>query len=155
MQKEYKRRQRYNSYIFCIKFKDLSFVNTYILQNSGAINVKLIYDAFVENVQDQRFQKSKKIIKLNDRMYNIISERQISEVQSVYPTDYVTSSDSLTFTEKNDRNISINKPLESIHLKSIAEDSNDMNIDSNRIVLPSDGLSGLYKFVPVTKLKGL
>lgn len=118
--------------------------------------MKLIYDAFVENVQDQRFQKkSRKIIKLNDRMYNIISERQISEVQSVYPTDYESSPDSLTFTEKNDRNININKPLESIHLKSIAEDSNDMNIDSNRIVLPSDGLSGLYEFVPVTKLKGL
>lgn len=107
----------------------------------------------MENIQDQKFQrKLKKTANLNVRMHNIISERKISEIQSIYPNDYESSPDSLTSTKKNDKNININKP--SVHLKSIAEDSNDVNIDSNRIVLPSDGLTGLYEFVPVTKLKG-
>ncbi|XP_035719126.1 RNA cytosine C(5)-methyltransferase NSUN2-like isoform X1 [Vespa mandarinia] len=148
--------QEENKYIAVVNnFSDVKRIQT-SLENSGAINLKLIYDAFMENVQDQRFQKKpKKTIKLNDRMDNIISERQISKVQSVYPIDYESSPDSLTYTENNDRNININKPLELVHLKSIAEDSNDVNIDSNRIVLPSDGLASLYEFVPVTKLKGM
>ncbi|KAF7396121.1 hypothetical protein HZH66_006983 [Vespula vulgaris] len=146
--------QEENKYIAVINnFSDMERIQT-TLENSGAINIKLIYDAFVENIQDQKFQrKLKKTANLNVRMHNIISERKISEIQSIYPNDYESSPDSLTSTKKNDKNININKP--SVHLKSIAEDSNDVNIDSNRIVLPSDGLTGLYEFVPVTKLKGM
>ncbi|KAL2722227.1 5-methylcytosine rRNA methyltransferase nsun-4 isoform X1 [Vespula squamosa] len=146
--------QEENKYIAVVNnFSDVERIQT-ILENSGAINIKLIYDAFVENMQDQKFQKkSKKTTNLNVRMQNIISERKISEVQSVYPNDYESSPNSLISIEKNDRNININKP--SVHLKSIVKDSNNMNIDSNRIILPSDGLAGLYEFVPVTKLKGV
>ncbi|XP_043496222.1 5-methylcytosine rRNA methyltransferase NSUN4 [Polistes fuscatus] len=143
-------------------YSDVEKIQT-TLENCGAINVKSIYDVFLENpeVNNQQSIKqknSKKTTKSNGRIDNVISEKQKAEVQSLYPTDYEPSPEFLTSTEStetNDMTDNINKSLRSVQLKSIADDCNEISIDNSRIVLPTDSTTGLYEFIPVTKLKGL
>ncbi|XP_015171361.1 PREDICTED: 5-methylcytosine rRNA methyltransferase NSUN4 [Polistes dominula] len=140
-------------------YSDVDKIQT-TLENCGAINLKSIYDVFLENQEvikkkSTKKKNSKQTTKSTNRIDNLISENQKVELQSLYPTDYEPPPDLLTSTESNDITDNIDKPLEPAQLKSIADDSNEINIDYSRIVLPTDSTTGLYEFIPVTKLKGL
>lgn len=149
--------QKENKYIAVVNnFSDTERVET-LLQNNGAINLKSLYDVFMKDTKEkgQKSKRQKNSSKLSSRIDNIMLERQTSEVRSVYPTDYESSLECLITKEESDRANKIDKPLDPVHIRSIAEDLNNIKQDINRIVLPSEGLSGLYDFMPVTKLKGM
>ncbi|KAK2585917.1 hypothetical protein KPH14_010501 [Odynerus spinipes] len=152
--------QEDNKYIAVVNnFSDADRIQT-VLENHGAINVKSLYDVFMEDAQERnkksgKQKKSKKSKELSSRMQNIISESQMSEIQSVYPTNYESPLESLTHEKENDTVVNAGKPLEPVRMRSIAEDSNNIKEDTSRIIVPSEGLSGLYDFVPATKLKGM
>ncbi|KAI4501105.1 hypothetical protein M0802_003908 [Mischocyttarus mexicanus] len=109
----------------------------------------------VEEIQTTLEKNSKETTNSIDRIDNIISEKKVSEVQSVYPTDYESHPESLTVTETDNMTDNTNKPLQPVQLKSIDDDSNEIKIDESRIVLPTYNTAGLYEFIPVTKLKGM
>lgn len=152
--------QEQNKYIAVVNnFSDSDRVQI-VLENHGAINVKSTYDAFMD-VEREKKQKSnirrkpKKINDSSNRVHDIISETQMSQVQSIYPTHYESSPESITFEQTREKNVNIDKPLDPVTMKSIVEDSSNIERDVSRIVVPSEGLSGLYDFMPATKLKGM
>ncbi|KAL6258391.1 hypothetical protein P5V15_010349 [Pogonomyrmex californicus] len=125
------------------------------LESYGAMNLRTIYDAYKEHINEKSCksnEKKKKKKQVSSRMKSIISDVQISAVQSHYPVDYTSLP--LSTNDKNDV-IPKEQALHPIEMKSIESDLNKIAIDQNRIVHPNAGLNGLYEFVPATKIKGM
>lgn len=97
---------------------------------------------------------------MQSRMDNIISNTNLSEVQSVYPADHeshlqaLRSEDNSLPTSEDSGFINIDEPLKPVKLQSIEEELNETDIDSTRIIEPGVNISTLYEFVPATKIKG-
>lgn len=123
------------------------------------MNLKTIYETYKEHFDSQPYKSNKKKKKERQteerRVKSLIADTQLSTVQSHYPDcpDYVSLSVSSTQDENKDI-VAKNKALQPVEMKSIETDLNEVMIDENRIVQPNAGLSGLYEFVPATKIKG-
>lgn len=87
-------------------------------------------------------------------MKSVIANAETSAIQSHYPADYASPPTSLS-TKDNEEDIAPeNQGLQPVEMKSIESNLNEISLDENRIVHPSATLSGLYEFVPATKIKG-
>lgn len=121
------------------------------------MNLKTIYETYKEYIDanPHKFNKKKRKEKqAGDRLESMISDAQVSAVQSHYPVDYASPPTSLS-TNAEDENIAAkNQGLQPIEMKTIEPNLNEIAVDENRIVHPNAGLSGLYEFVPATKIKG-
>lgn len=117
------------------------------------MNLKAIYETQKEfiDANPSKFKKKKKMEKQErGRMESTISNAEMSTVQSHYPTDYTLPPTSLNTDE--DENITPkNQPVK---MKPIESNLNEIALDENRIMHPNSNLSGLYEFVPATKIKG-
>lgn len=133
------------------------------LELLGAINLKALYDSQKANIlsKESRWKKKTRLQNMQSRMDNIISNTNLSEVQSVYPADHeshlqaLRSEDNSLPTSEDSGFINIDEPLKPVKLQSIEEELNETDIDSTRIIEPGVNISTLYEFVPATKIKGM
>jgi len=119
------------------------------------MNLKSIYDVYKEDMDtNPKSKKKKKKNSKHRKTLSIIADAQRSTVQSHYPEDCAPIS--VNTEENEDENlIQKDQALQPIKMKSIEPDLNKIELDINRIIEPNSGLSGMYEFVPATKLKGI
>ncbi|KYM96279.1 PREDICTED: 5-methylcytosine rRNA methyltransferase NSUN4 [Cyphomyrmex costatus] len=127
------------------------------LESHGAMNLRTIYEIYKEHIDENPSKSDKRKNKqARSQMDSIISDAEISTVQSHYPVNYESSPISLS-TNDEAENITVENQgkLQPVEMKSIESNLNKIALDENRIVQPNSGLSGLYEFVPATKIKGM
>lgn len=128
------------------------------LESQGAMNLRAIYKTYKEHIDANYRKSNRKKRKENEagsRMKSVIANAETSAIQSHYPADYASPPTSLS-TKDNEEDIAPeNQGLQPVEMKSIESNLNEISLDENRIVHPSATLSGLYEFVPATKIKGL
>lgn len=121
------------------------------------MNLKTIYETYKEDIDSNSHKSNKKKKRekqIRNQMESIISDAEMSMVQSHYPMDYASSPTSLR-TDDEDENVATrDQALQPVKLKPIESNLNKIALDENRIVHPNASLSGLYEFVPATKIKG-
>lgn len=118
------------------------------------MNLKTIYEAYKEHIDANPPKSNKtKNKQAKGRIKSLISDAEVSTVQSHYPTDYVSPTSLSTSDEAEDIAVQ-NQGLQPVEMKPIESDLNKIVLDENRIIQPNAGLSGLYEFVPATKIKG-
>lgn len=119
------------------------------------MNLKTIYEIYKEHVDSFKSNKKKKKAKqVRSRMESMISDAEMSAVQSHYPVDYASPPTSLKTDDEDENVAALDPALQPIKMKPIETDLNEIALDENRIVHPNASLSGLYEFVPATKIKG-
>lgn len=121
------------------------------------MNLKTIYETYKEHIDanPHKFNKKKRREKqAGDRLESMISDAQVSAVQSHYPVDYASPPTSLSTNDEDEDIAAKSQGLQPIEMKTIEPNLNEIAVDENRIVHPNAGLSGLYEFVPATKIKG-
>lgn len=122
------------------------------------MNLKAIYETYKEHIDAhpcKSNKKKKKKKQARDRQTeSVITDAQISAIQSHYPTDHASPPVSLSTANEDKNEDTVEKTLQPIEMKSIESNLNEMMLDENRIVHPNAGLNELYEFVPATKLKG-
>ncbi|XP_071879065.1 5-methylcytosine rRNA methyltransferase l(2)10685 [Bombus fervidus] len=121
------------------------------LELLGAINLRSLYNVQKENVDFFEAKRVTRYGKLPDKQNSkgiTTSENQSEELQTTYSANYPNSLNAET-TElvKKDERI----PTE---LKSIDENLNEVELDTNRIVNSSVDLAILQEYIPATKIKG-
>ncbi|KYN41109.1 Putative methyltransferase NSUN4 [Trachymyrmex septentrionalis] len=126
------------------------------LESHGAMNLKTIYETYKEHIDENSSKSNKtKNKRARGRIKSLISDAEVSTVQSHYPMDYVSPPISLS-TSDDTKDIAVkNQGLQPVEMKPIESDLNKIALDENRIIQPNAGLSGLYEFVPATKIKGM
>ncbi|EFN84325.1 Putative methyltransferase NSUN4 [Harpegnathos saltator] len=139
-------------------FSDIDRIKTE-LESLGAMNLKMIYQAYKAEIDENPYKPNKKRKKEDPakslEMGSVISNVQMNIRQSHYPADYAVKPTAISITEE-DEDIEQNRSkLQPVSLKSIEADMNEISLDTNRIVNPTVGLNGLYEFVPATQIKGL
>lgn len=122
------------------------------------MNVKTIYETYKEHIDanPRKSNKRKKGVgkQARNRMESMISDAEVSAVQSHYPVDYASPPTSLNTNDEAEDIAAKDEPLQPVEMKPIESNLNEVALDENRIVHPNAGLSGLYEFVPATKIKG-
>ena len=120
------------------------------------MNLKTIYETYKEHIDENSSKSNKtKNKRARGRIKSLISDAEVSTVQSHYPMDYVSPPISLS-TSDDTKDIAVkNQGLQPVEMKPIESDLNKIALDENRIIQPNAGLSGLYEFVPATKIKGI
>lgn len=121
------------------------------------MNLKTIYETYKEHIDanPHKFNKKKRKEKqAGGRLESMISDAQVSAVQSHYPVDYASPPTSLSPNDEDEDIAAKSQGLQPIEMKTIEPNLNEIAVDENRIVHPNAGLSGLYEFVPATKIKG-
>lgn len=120
------------------------------------MNLKSIYETYKEHIDahPSKSNKKKKKQAENQQTESVITDAQMSTIQSHYPTDYASPPVSLSTENEDGNEDEVVKKLQPIEMKSIDLNLNEVMLDENRIVHPNSGLSGLYEFVPATKIKG-
>lgn len=122
------------------------------------MNLKTIYEIYKKEIDinllkhDER--KRGKNERTIQRIQSIIDDAQMSKIQSHYPTDYAASPTSLSTMDEDEDTIQESQALQPVEMKPIESNLNEVMLDNNRIVHSNAGLSGLYEFVPATKIKG-
>ncbi|XP_012535775.1 5-methylcytosine rRNA methyltransferase NSUN4 [Monomorium pharaonis] len=127
------------------------------LESQGAMNLRTIYEIYKEHIDanpPKSNKKKEKGRKAKSRMESVISNVATSLVQSHYPTDYESAPTSLN-TNKDEDTAVTDQGLQPVEMKSIESNLNEITLDENRIVHPNASMSGLYEFVPATKIKGM
>lgn len=121
------------------------------------MNLRTIYETYKEHLDAQSSnseKKRKKKLARNQQIESTISDAQISTIQSHYPSDYTSPPVSLSTMDEDEGIVMENQGLQPVEMKSIESNLNEISIDENRIIHPNAGLSGLYEFIPATKIKG-
>lgn len=124
------------------------------------MNLRAIYETYRKEIDANRF-KSKKREKQNkvenQQTASKIADTQMLKIQSHYPVDYPSAPASISIKdgdEETEGTVQESQALQPVEMKSIESNLNEVTLDENRIVQPNAGLSGLFEFVPATKLKG-
>lgn len=117
----------------------------------GAINLKSFYNVYKQNI-DCSTSKTVQSQNVQNSMETYLSNAQLSEVQSIYPTDHQHLPETLE-SEENEEFLTTEKPPP-VKLQSIEKDLNEIEIETNRIIDSSMKISMLQEYVPATKLKG-
>jgi len=119
------------------------------------MNLKTIYEIYKEHIDENPPKSNKtKNKQTKSRIKSLISDAEVSTVQSHYPIDYVSPPISLSTSNEAEDIVIENQGLQPVEMKPIESDLNKIALDENRIIQPNVGLSGLYEFVPATKIKG-
>lgn len=122
------------------------------------MNLRTIYETYKEHFDVQpdksNEKKRKKELAKSQHVEATITDAQITTIQSHYPTDYTSSSVSLSTMNEDEDTVMENQGLQPVEIKSIEPNLNEIAVDESRIIYPNAGLSGLYEFVPATKIKG-
>ncbi|XP_011258246.1 5-methylcytosine rRNA methyltransferase NSUN4 isoform X1 [Camponotus floridanus] len=139
-------------------FSDLDRVKSE-MENQGAMNLRAIYETYKEDfdaqLSESNKKKRKKELARNQETESAISDAQISAIQSHYPTDYTSPPVSLSTMNDDEDIVMESQGQQPVAMKSIESNLNEISVDENRIIHPNAGLSGLYEFVPATKIKGM
>jgi len=121
------------------------------------MNLKTIYETYKEHIDANlhKYKKRKKKEKqTRSQIESLISDAEVSVVQSHYPVDYASPPTSLSTNDEAEDTAAENQALQPIEMKPVESSLNEIALDENRIVHPNTSLSELYEFVPATKLKG-
>lgn len=126
-----------------------------MLQLLGAINLRSLYNVQKENVDFFKAKRAARYGKLPNKQNSedvTTSKDQLAELQTTYSTNYpnlfeTLNAETTEFVKKDQR-----IPTE---LKSIDENLNEVELDTNRIVNSSVDLAILQEYIPATKIKGL
>ncbi|CAO1317873.1 unnamed protein product [Diamesa serratosioi] len=128
------------------------------LEADGAINLKAIYDIGKENLESSNkgLYANDNITNVDNKIDRIIDSKRNSEVESLFSDqtrmesvpDQLKTNDETSNKDLLQAISDYKKPLEQV----LQEDS---DIDYRRIIDPAHGTSGLYEFVPATKIKGM
>lgn len=126
-----------------------------MLQLLGAINLRSLYDVQKENVDFFKTKRAARYGKLPDKQNSkevTTCKDQLAELQTTYSTNYpnlfeTLNAETTEFVKKDQR-----IPTK---LKSIDENLNEVELDTNRIVNSSVDLAILQEYIPATKIKGL
>lgn len=126
-----------------------------MLQLLGAINLKSLYNVQKENVEFFKAKRAARYGNFPDKQNSediTTSKDQLAELQTTYSTNYPNLFETLnaetTEFVKEDQRI----PTE---LKSIDENLNEVELDTNRIVNSPVDSAILQEYIPATKIKGL
>lgn len=126
-----------------------------MLQLLGAINLRSLYNVQKENVEFFKAKRAARYGNLPDKQNSediTTSKDQLAELQTTYSTNYPNLFETLnaetTEFVKEDQRI----PTE---LKSIDDNLNEVELDTNRIVNSSVDSAILQEYIPATKIKGL
>ena len=128
---------------------------------AGAINLKSIYDVQRANLPFRNVRAKKKQVNETKpeqlEIENVLADKQIEELRSVYPADYEPSQRSLGEAAEDEDSRQLAKPLEPVQMRPLEEDLAMAKPDITRIIKPSMGLtsSTLHEYIPATKIKGL
>ncbi|XP_072746444.1 5-cytosine rRNA methyltransferase NSUN4 [Anoplolepis gracilipes] len=127
------------------------------LETHGAMNLKTIYETYKVYLDEYTPNKKKKRKKQtrDKQVESTIADAQVSAIDSHYLSDYTSSSVSLNSMNEDEDTVVESQALKPIEMKSIESNLNEIMVDENRIVYSNTGLSGLYEFVPATKIKGM
>ncbi|XP_012250253.1 5-methylcytosine rRNA methyltransferase NSUN4 [Bombus impatiens] len=125
------------------------------LELLGAINLKSLYNVQKENVEFFKAKRAARYGNFPDKQNSediTTSKDQLAELQTTYSTNYPNLFETLnaetTEFVKEDQRI----PTE---LKSIDENLNEVELDTNRIVNSPVDSAILQEYIPATKIKGL
>lgn len=126
-----------------------------MLQLLGAINLRSLYNVQKENVDFFKAKRAARYGKLPNKQNSedvTTSKDQLAELQTTYSTNYpnlfeTLNAETTEFVKKDQR-----IPTE---LKSIDENLNEVELDTNRIVNSSVDSAILQEYIPATKIKGL
>lgn len=128
------------------------------LENNGAVNVRLIYENFIEeslikqNAENEQY-KSKNDIDV--RLSGFTQQKETTEIKAIYNQEAEERLERLRQEKLEDKSrvfeIDGVANLKSLD-KSLAE---DLDMDYNRLVSAEIGAMGLQEFIPATKLKGM
>lgn len=126
------------------------------------MNLRTIYQVYKTDIDEtpctRKPNKQKKIKNTAENLgvESTIANAQMNVVQSHYPANYTSKPATInTVNEDIEEDIAQeHKGLQPVEMKSIETDMNEVKLDTNRIIHPNAGLSGLYEFVPVSKIKG-
>lgn len=128
------------------------------LELKGAVNVRLIYERFIEEsliqreAEDNRRASYKNI---DDKLSGFTQEKETTEIRALYNIEAEERLEKLRLEKAtgNSRVFEIEgvTDLKSLN-KSLAE---DYDVDYNRLVSAEIGAMGLQEFIPATKLKGM
>lgn len=119
------------------------------------MNLRAIYEIYKEHI-DENPTKSKKQRKkeVRGQIESIVSDAEVSAVQTHYPVDHASPPTSLSTDNEDEGIVAEDQALQPVKMKSIESNLNEIALDENRIIHPNANLSGLYEFVPATKIKG-
>lgn len=123
----------------------------------GAVHLKAYYDVQKEHMNNMLPKKkpsSAESKSVQNTMDTFISNTQLSEAQSIYPTSHKNMPQALKSEEDADL-VKTDTALQPVKLQSIEADLNEVDIDSERIIESSVNIATLHEYVPATKIKGL
>lgn len=115
------------------------------------MNLRMIYETYKTTIDKTPHKPSKKRKK---EMESVITNNQMNIVQSHYPENYASKPAAVSTVDEDEDIVEKHEVLQPVEMKSIEANLNEVKLDTNRIVHPNAGLSGLYEFVPATQLKG-
>lgn len=128
-----------------------------MLEEEGAINVRAIYNVGKKYLMENSkgILDGDRLVQMDSKMDQFFEKTRESEIDQIYSEENRLSSvpEQLSKTEvlsedQKETIENLKKPLE----KAIEEDS---DIDHRRLVDENFGTSGLYEFIPATKIKGM
>ncbi|XP_043521967.1 5-methylcytosine rRNA methyltransferase NSUN4 [Frieseomelitta varia] len=122
------------------------------LELLGAINLRTLYNVHKENLDF--FEAKRKAESQDEQNLEQVttSEDQLAELQTIHPANRPNLFEALNAESTEFVN---NDRQKHIELKSIDENLNEVELDTNRIVNSSLDLSMLQEYIPTTKIKGL
>lgn len=120
------------------------------LENAGAFNVRLMYNAETNDPQKKNLEDlTQYMSNLDKNMEKIITSKESDEIKSIYPSD----SDIPEATNEKD----VKSASEKVDYKKSLTDviKEDSEIDERRIIDSELGMGALNEFVPATEIKGM
>lgn len=131
-----------------------------MLESNGAVNVRLIYERFIEESIKNESTNSKaghkkKNKSVDERVTGILEKTQATEFQSLYQQNSEAKLEALKL--ESDASRVIETPAETVNLSKSLEKGleEDYDVDYNRLVSAEIGAIGLQEFIPATRLKGM
>lgn len=121
------------------------------LERDGAINVRSIYNVAKKNQQPNNLGmfENMSVSQIDNRVDQFMDRTRDTEMTEILPNGSgVETVDNPKKLTKEEMILDAKKSLE----KSIEEDS---DLDYRRLINPAYGTSGLYEFVPASKIKGM
>lgn len=128
------------------------------LESNGAVNVRLIYENFIEeslikqNAENDKYQSNKDI---DEKLSGYVQKKETTEIKALYNQEAEERLELLRQEKLQDKSrvfeIEGVTDMKSLN-KSLTE---DVEMDYNRMVSAEIGAMGLQEFIPATKLKGM
>lgn len=125
------------------------------LEQNGAINIRLIYERYNEELFTKKAtdRKEGNTNSLDEKLANVVYSKQAEDIRSLYKEH----SDEMLTSLKNEK---LTEKSRVIDAESVANLHKSMEktveeVDYNRMVSAEIGALGLHEFIPATKLKGM